>query len=726
MPNEQVYLELDSSQYEAAMRRAEAVTERYAEVAVEAQRGNKEIEKAFMRTLTAADRTALTLGKLNMVTNQNGRATIAYQQTVDALTRSIIAQETGSKRFTAAMDAMAETAKSAKKAQEDLAKGFGESKKRADALETALSALRIPGADLVQQYKQMQDAAQNAAEVGGQEEVSLLKRRVAYAAVAAAVIGLGAGLVSAAVKAAEWNKELKDVGLQLDAQSTKNLADNKSALDATAASTKALAVSMVDTFSPGIERVSRGLSVMALRLRDAFQGRQKDLSEYQAQVTELGNKLQRAEEQARALARAQELQAELGKRLTDIGKAEDAFIAKLTTSIQAEKASRLDGIAAIEAERDIRLTALKAERDALVKDGASAALISSEYEQMRREIIRTAEHEIRKERAETARQAVEEEKKVSEERAETARQAVEKEKKASEERARHIKEVADFKASVSEETRNEYAAALALEYQLTQAIAEEEEKRTKKAQEEAEKKKAIKRGELSTLKGFYDNIGSLAGSVSEMIIMGYGKQSDAAESAAIAAFRIQQATGAVSVVISTAQAIMSAMTLPPPASYVAAAAAAATGAVQLATILTQSPPSQSGASATAPTAPTAPSMGTTSTASTSATRMAVASGGEATAGPSYRTASADMVVTEVSDARVPASSGSMLLKTTPGDTVDVYRGGLGAEGRGRPVVDAVGRVERAVDGLRADIQALTDALMYRAARAEAGGPIRRS
>ena len=81
MPNEQVYLELDSSQYEAAMARVESVTDRYAAVQVEVQKGNKEIEKAFMRTLTAADRTALQYVKLANATDDVDKQSAAYLAT---------------------------------------------------------------------------------------------------------------------------------------------------------------------------------------------------------------------------------------------------------------------------------------------------------------------------------------------------------------------------------------------------------------------------------------------------------------------------------------------------------------------------------------------------------------------------------------------------------------------------------------------------------------------
>lgn len=156
------------------------------------------------------------------------------------------------------------------------------------------------------------------------------------------------------------------------------------------------------------------------------------------------------------------------------------------------------------------------------------------------------------------------------------------------------------------------------------------------------------------------------------------KQEAANEQAAVRAYRLQQASGLIGVGISTSQAIMQAMTLPPPASYIAAGFAAALGGAQAAMIASQPAPSYGGAGGSMPGSVSGPDLSANMTRASQATSQSVSAGqaAEVEAVPmNANVARAQNSSVVVTDAEYTASAGRRTLELAPGDEASVRRSG---------------------------------------------------
>jgi len=198
-------------------------------------------------------------------------------------------------------------------------------------------------------------------------------------------------------------------------------------------------------------------------------------------------------------------------------------------------------------------------------------------------------------------------------------------------------------------------------------------------------------------------------------------QEAANEQAAVRAYRLQQASGLIGVGISTSEAIMQAMTLPPPASYIAAGFAAALGSAQAAMIASQPAPSYSGAGGSMPGSVSGPDMTASMTRASQATSQSV-SAGQAAAVESApmnanvaRSQNSSVVVT---DAEYTASAGRRTLELAPGDEASVRRSGrMGrASDESVPLLERIARtMDNLVEELRLSRQTASNYSMARKA-----------
>lgn len=206
---------------------------------------------------------SLALKQLAFDTNDADKAGDQYQATVSALQRRLAELEIQEQRT--------------KLATENASEAYGKSKQRLDALESAMEALGIPGANLVTRSKQISDSLETMGEHGSVAQQSMLKAAIAIGGVAAisaaAVAGIGvlaAGIVSLVAQSDEWNQELDKLGLKLDDVGTARVNRAASAVDAAGAGFKAAGVSMANAFAPAVEAGARRMTALGLAAADSF------------------------------------------------------------------------------------------------------------------------------------------------------------------------------------------------------------------------------------------------------------------------------------------------------------------------------------------------------------------------------------------------------------------------------------------------------------------------
>lgn len=330
----------------------------------------------------------LELRKLAFETNDADKESEQYKNTVAALQKRI--------------EGLSIQEQKAKLATEQSAEAYGQSKQRLDALETAMSALGIPGANLVQRGKEIADSLETMSEKGKKGETQLLKIAIGAGIAIASVAALAAGFVAVTAKAAEWDAELGKVGLQLDKMSSQRLKDNAAALQSVVTSGQALAVSLASVVGPGVAYVADGFTILNLALRDGWS---KDLPAYGAEAEKLNQRLaNQIDLQERLKQQREEQAAQLGM-LLDQQKREYDFSRSLEQRIREEQTSRLTGEAKILAERDKRLSSLQQEFQAVYQYSSKGADVVAQYERLKAEIVKTAETQIREERKTSAKEA---------------------------------------------------------------------------------------------------------------------------------------------------------------------------------------------------------------------------------------------------------------------------------------------------------------------------------
>lgn len=155
--------------------------------------------------------------------------------------------------------------------------GYKLSKDRLDSIEKAMMSLNVPGANLIKSFKDMNDSLEVLSRNGTAAEVALLKTAIAVAAVGAAVVIAVAGvaLLTAAIvgvvaKSDEWNEELVELGINLDASGTAAVNRAAAAIDVLGAVIKAGAVALAEKFAPGVTSSSVALIAFSLAVVDTI------------------------------------------------------------------------------------------------------------------------------------------------------------------------------------------------------------------------------------------------------------------------------------------------------------------------------------------------------------------------------------------------------------------------------------------------------------------------
>jgi hypothetical protein len=543
------------------------------------------------------------------------------------------------------------------------AEAYGKQKQQLDALETAMDAIGVPGAGMVTRFKQISDSLETVSEHGSKTQATLLKTGIAVgsvgAATAAAVAGItaiGAAIVAVTSQAADWNAELKDVGLSIEQAPLERYAASISTVGNVI---KAMGVQVAATFGPAIESAATRIAALGLAGLDAF----KNLSKGEDVMTRLARVASTVLVEAfmlpvTALQKMMSAMAEPFKLLENIPG---------TVGVTA-KALGVMGTAAtavgssLDAWKTEQVDAMTVSISMLGRDAmAPLVAVSNDY-------MGAAEKLVAKQAAVNA----------------AARDGA----AAAREQAAAIQELQiaarDSIMTIGETVPSAFREA----QQATAGISQEMiQSATDASKKTADKMAEMARKGKESWSGSFSAIGSAAGQLATLMIGYSRKKGDAAAKAAIAAFRIEQAAASASAVVSAYQGAMKAIgELPPPASYVAAGAAIATGVAALAAIWAQPEPSASGGGAASISNPVSggisggggSSAGVKSMPAYKAEQMGEVTG--TSAGPKVDTSglSASAPV-QVTDAYIAPSSSSMQIRTTPGDAVSIERGGAKAD-----------------------------------------------
>ncbi len=218
---------------------------------------------ALLREGISSDKLSTALVHLSATTADTDKKTEAYRIEVDKLEQQL-------RDVTAAEKANAAAQKAA-------AEHYDVTKKKLDAVETAMEGLRIPGAEIVTSLKRMSDAMETANRVLTPNQVKMLKAGIAIAgagvAAAAAVAGIVAvtgAVVANSAAADDWNHELRALGLNLDATGTAAVNRAAAGIDAVSVAGKLLGVTVAETMAPAVEEGGTRVVAMGLAAVDAW------------------------------------------------------------------------------------------------------------------------------------------------------------------------------------------------------------------------------------------------------------------------------------------------------------------------------------------------------------------------------------------------------------------------------------------------------------------------
>lgn len=183
----------------------------------------------------------------------------------------------GTDEYKAVVKALTDRLKGLQSAGKDAADGYENQKQKLDSLETAMDALGVPGASLVMRGKQIADSFETMAERGTKAELAMLKGAVALGAVgaaaAAAVAGaaaIAAAITTTAAKTAEWDRDLRKVGLGLDKVAQEKAVRAEAAVGAFGASLKRVGTAVGSTFAPALTSGATLLTAFNLAAVDAW------------------------------------------------------------------------------------------------------------------------------------------------------------------------------------------------------------------------------------------------------------------------------------------------------------------------------------------------------------------------------------------------------------------------------------------------------------------------
>lgn len=550
-----------------------------------AQKGTLAVAVAQAEQAETSAHVALELRKLAFETNDAEKETEQYKATVGALQKR--------------MEALTIQEQTNKLATEKSAEAYGQSKQRLDALETAMTALGIPGANLVQKGKEIADSLETMSEKGKKGETQLLKIAIAGGVAVASIAAVSAGFVAATAKAAEWDGELAKVGLNVDKLSNQQLKNNAAALEAVVVSGKALGVSLAQDVGDSVAYVAEGFTILNLALRDGWS---KDLPAYGLEADKLNRRLaDQIDLQERLKQQRQEQTDQLGL-LLDQQKREYALSQSLQQQIQDEQLSRLTGEAKILAERDKRIKSIRDEFTDTYRYAAASAEAVENYERLKAEVVKSAEEQIRAERKASADEQL---KTISvmQQRYDGTEAAVGNLNDA-------YKALAQAIVAADQADDGLWRGGVQGAQDYTDAISQT----TATLQESADQAAYAYSNALSSLPGlaqqtfgaWADIAGQSAEKTADQILTTQKKleqattasekrqlaaqldtlqkRQAATERAHKVAFALEQAAAVSSIVMSTSKAIMAALTIPPPAGQALAGLNAALGAAQLAAV----------------------------------------------------------------------------------------------------------------------------------------------
>lgn len=672
---------------------------------------NKELTKAWMHGLGPAERTALNLVKVSAATDDASAKTLAFGVSVDNATKRLEDQIRRQDENVGQNNKLSRSLSQMMKEQTDAislaivytdqvgantaalrasAAQYDENAKKLDSLEKAMQSLGVPGAGLVGAAKNINESLKGMAESGSPAQASLLKLGLAVGAVGAAgtaavagIAAIGAAIVGVTSQAADWNAELKSVGLSIEQAPLERYAASISAVGNVA---KAMGVQVASVFGPAIETAATRVAALGLAGIDAF----KNLGKGEDVMTRL------ARVAATVLVEAFTLPITALRKMTAEFAGPMKWLENMPGTVgTAAKALGMMGTAVTAAGSGI--DAWKTEQ----VDGVTAALKMLANDAMAPLIAVTNDYMGAAEKLVTKQAAV-----ATAARATTA--AVQEQTVAmrasmtviGEDVPRAFQQAQDATGGISDDMikrSNDAANAIA-----------------------ANMAAAAERGRASW-SGTFSSIGDSAGKVANLVIGYSKKQGDAASTAANIAFRVGQAAAITSTAISTYQAAMLQLaTLPPPAGPAAAIAVGIAGAASIAGILAQPAPGSGSAGSYSPVSVNTPTAGTGGGASQAKTVGAV--NGITPAGESGNVnvmRAQDAI--QVTDAYIPASSKAQRITTTPGDEVSIEREGS-RKSRDNLMLQAINMLVEETRAVGAAVKDLSRILTVQQHRAAAGAP----
>lgn len=279
--------EMSATTLESAGRSQELLIKiggQYAEILRETGTAQSELMKAWQAGLSPAENSARKLVQLTAKTEEatlkTTAARVAVGELSDRLEDQVRRQDEntrGNNKLSRSLTYLIHEQTDALQTTQVLTTAYSMQRKQLDAVETAMSALNIPGADLAERAKHMADAFETATESMTPAQTSMLKVGLAVGTVGAAagalVLGigaLGAAIVGIVSQADEWNDELVRVGEGLDETSAKSIYLANDALGGVKLGMESVGVAIASTFAPMVRDAGVRLTAMGLAAVDGW------------------------------------------------------------------------------------------------------------------------------------------------------------------------------------------------------------------------------------------------------------------------------------------------------------------------------------------------------------------------------------------------------------------------------------------------------------------------
>lgn len=268
------------------------ISQQYSDILKETGQRGSELEKAWRQGLSPAEKTALKIAELGSKYAYAGTESKALGAAVTELGKRLEDQQrradtnVGSQnKLSRSLSELMDEANNARlmvgalnaAGLSELNKTATATKQRLDAVETAMSALSIPGADLVARGRGIADAFETMTEFGGKWGTVALAGGVAIGTVTAAVgtatiaiAGLTAAVLANSAAADEWNDDLKKLDVGLTGLAEQRIDRAAASIDAMGSAAKRAGVAIAYSMAPDVQNLATTIVAAELAVTDLW------------------------------------------------------------------------------------------------------------------------------------------------------------------------------------------------------------------------------------------------------------------------------------------------------------------------------------------------------------------------------------------------------------------------------------------------------------------------